>query len=211
MTSTETVACPLCGERNLAIARRCGACAAPLRGGAPPPAQPTGAPASAPVIAYLAPGPPVPARDAAALRRHAVKAATSLLAVAAIYGVLATVIFYVHGFDPASASAGRIVEVAYGLGLLGALFLALAVWARLQPLPPSVVGVAVFLILFGIDVFDWVTAPRNMPRSGVVGSGPPWAMVLAVGVGVLVRILMFVLVVRALGHAMFHRQIARGH
>jgi hypothetical protein len=177
----EDVLCPHCAASNPTDAAFCGAC-----GKAMPPSA-----ASAPRLvkegdaAATATGLAV---QSAQLEMKARKAAGALLAVAILQTVFGTLLILMakQGRGFMGIELGTPVFVAvFGLA---AVFFCLYLWARRKPLPAAIAGLVLFVT---VHVLDAVVDPNALWR------------------GILVKIIVIVVLVKAIQAGVQHRKLVR--
>ena len=124
--------------------------------------------------------------QATALAATAKKAAGALLAVAILQAIAGTVMVYAA---KKAAVAGTDLTVLYVVVYgVAAVFFGLYLWARRNPLPAAISGLVVFLTLHGLEA---VSDPESIAK------------------GILVKIIIIVVLARAISAGMKHRALKR--
>lgn len=180
MTQTGQIACPHCGAMNPGTGAFCEACGKALPSSA----------ASSPRVTTSATGFAATGAGRALqsdeLNKQARKAAGALLAVAIIQAVFGALLIFVLMPKDFPADQRNIVMVSvFGIA---AVFFALYFWARKQPLPAAIVGLALFITM---HLLDAIADPA------------------ALGRGLIMKIIIIVILVQAIQAGVKHRQLQR--
>ena len=170
----ETMMCPHCNSQNPAGGQFCESC-----GKALPMLNPTGPRIiSKTEFATTSAGQKLQGDE---LQKTAKKASGALMTAGVIQCALGAIAFFSTRNSPRSNLAqGPILFLLITLFGLGAIFIGLAVWARKQPLPAAIVGLALYgtlTVLGYILLFSAAAKMNTTPRIGI-----PWIEILIIGI-----------------------------
>lgn len=194
----ETVACPHCGAQNTAGAAFCAGCGKAL-----------------PLLSQT--GPRIVTGNAVAttsaglklqtdqLHQQAKRASGALLAVAIIQTVLGgIVVALLAGTAGARAGGPALMMLLVPVMGVAAIFWGLYIWSRRNPLPAAIVGLVVYVSLWALDVVAAIAAAANDPG----GTGPGAALNRPTN-GLFMRIIIVVILARAISAGVQHRKLLR--
>jgi hypothetical protein len=138
------------------------------------------------------------------LKRQAAKASNALLIVAILQMIgtailLSVAIGAVGGFDRLSNEGKVTVAVVVGVA---AVFWGLYFWARVNPLPAAIVGLVVYVTLWIVDLIAAFAAVAKAPAGQAAPATSPFS-------GIIVRIIIIVMLVRAIKAGLQHRRLLR--
>ncbi len=119
------------------------------------------------------------------LQKSCKKAAGALLAVAVIQAIVGTITLAAMGDQVTEDEKPLVMAFIYGVA---AVFFALFFWARRQPLPAAIVGLALFVTLHLVDA---IVDPTSLAR------------------GWLMKIIIVVVLVRAIQAGLQHRKLTQ--
>ena len=159
------VACPHCGAANRAGAAFCESCgkALPISSGGP---RIVGSDA----LATTGAGQELQSQE---LQKQARKASGALLALAILMTIVACVLGALTASNAQAFAQMQIKVILIGQIVLAAVFWALWVWSRKQPLPAAIVGLVLYGTLLTVNVITNVAAMRTAdseapgPRGGL--------------------------------------------
>lgn len=175
-----TTSCPHCGAANSPDGAFCESCGKAL------PTLTTGGPRVVPTAGYAASaaGRAIQSEE---LKAQAKKAAGALLAVAILQAVMGTLLVTVAGRrkDMAGLDLTLVYFTVYGVGVV---FFALYLWARKNPFPAAIAGLVVYVT---VHLLDAVADPSALTR------------------GILVKVIVIVILVRAIQAGAKHRTLIR--
>jgi heme A synthase len=172
--------CPHCGTANPPGAAFCASC-----GKAVPPAvtsRPRVVSHASAELAGTGVGQVVQAEQ---LRKQANRAATALLWVAILQAVFGAIVVASLPADLDSSERSIVMVMVFGVA---AIFLALYVWARKQPLPAAILGLVLFVTLHAVAALE---DPKELPR------------------GLLVKVFVIVILARAIQAGVKYRQLQK--
>jgi hypothetical protein len=191
MNSLNTVACPHCGVANAAGSAFCGSC-----GKALPVASAGPRIISGNQFATTSAGQKLQGDD---LHKQAKKAAGALLAVAVVQTIFTVIIYAALQNAPRSAQ----INIPMQMGVIGGIavvFWGLYIWARSSPFPAAIVGLVVYLTLWGADLVVWFISMSKNPDS--TSAATPFS-------GIIIKIIIIGVLIQAIQAGAKHRQLMR--
>ncbi len=182
-----TITCPHCGAANQDVGSFCTAC-----GKALPSATPSGPRViSAKDVAATSAGKNLQtdllkkeAKKEA--KKAAKKAASALLAVAILQAIFGTFLIVMAMGEGGLELGPAVLITVYGIAIL---FFCLYLWARKNPLPAAIVGLVLFVT---VHLLDAVADPTAIVR------------------GIVLKIIVVVVLIKAIQAGAKHRQIMKG-
>lgn len=136
------------------------------------------------------------------LRKQLNKASGALLTVAILQTAFgALIVFALQN----ARGGGRLNMNAIFVTIFGvaALFWALWIWSRFNPLPAAIVGLVVYVTLWLLDIVMYVVQASNVPaNAGPVASGGPLN-------GIFMKIIIIAILSRAIGAGVKYRNLQR--
>lgn len=169
----ETMMCPHCNAQNPAGGQFCESC-----GKALPTLNPTGPRIiSKTEFATTSAGQKLQGDE---LQKTAKKASGALLTAGVIQFAVGAIVFFSARYTRPILAQGSLLFLFITFFGLGAIFIGLAVWARKQPLPAAIVGLALYgtlTVLGYILLFSAAAKMNTTPRIGI-----PWIEILIIGI-----------------------------
>jgi hypothetical protein len=184
-----TVSCPHCSAANPAGSAFCESCGKALPGAI------SGSPrvVTSGAVASTSAGLKLQSDEA---HKQAMKAANALLAVAIIQTILGGVVYAIMASNPRAQGMSVSLVVIFGVA---ALFWGLYIWARKNPLPAAIVGLAVYATLSLIDFVAGFAAMANSSGSDTALNNPLR--------GIVMKIIIIVVLVKAIQAGLLHRKL----
>ena len=131
------------------------------------------------------------------LHKQVKKAANALLTVAIIQTIFAIIIYF------AVQNSGGNAVVAAGLLLaVAVVFWGLFFWARVNPLPAAIVGLVIYVTLWALDLLVWMMSTASSTSGSNPGGAGPFN-------GIVIKILIVVMLGRAIKAGAMHRKLLR--
>lgn len=189
----ESAICPHCQAENEAGSTFCAAC-----GKAMPAVMATG-----PRVVSAAATPTTSAGmklHTDELHKQAKSASGALLAVAIIQTVFGGIMVAALSASRAGARMDTTILYATVFGV-AVIFWALYVWSRWAPLPAAIVGLVVYISLWLLDIIGAIVAMQNPSTPGAVVASP--------FSGIILRIIIIAVLVKAVKAGVRHRQLTR--
>ena len=168
----ETMMCPHCNAQNPAGGQFCESC-----GKALPMLNPTGPRIiSKTEFATTSAGQKLQGDE---LQKTAKKASGALMTVGVIQLAAGAIVFFIARNSPRSnfLITPLLLITLFGVG---AIFIGLAIWARKQPLPAAIVGLALYGTLTVLDyvmIFSAASKENTTPQIGV-----PWMKIVIIAI-----------------------------
>jgi hypothetical protein len=198
----EMMNCPHCGAGNAIGAAFCASC-----GKALPSANPTGPRfVSSDATAITSAGLKLQTDE---LAKNAKKASGALLAVAIIQTVVGGILLAVFSSVPASSRTVINLPLFFGPVLgVGVIFWGLYFWSRRNPLPAAIVGLVVYVSIWVLDILGAIMMMANAPSGGGTSgnTGPNFSPISS---GIVIRIIIIAILVRAIRAGAQHRKLLR--
>ena len=195
------IACPHCAAANESGSVFCQACGKALPGADP--SMPRVVSGSA--LAGTSAGVKLQGDE---LRKEASKAANALLVVAVLQTIGAAVVFVMF-YNLGARTMARFNLTAIYMPVFGlaALFWGLYLWARVNPLPAAIVGLVVYVTVWIVDALMTAAVLARTQQAGRPGAGGGVAGGVFGGIGL--RIIIIVMLVRAIQAGALHRKLLR--
>jgi hypothetical protein len=200
----ETVACPHCGAANAPVAAYCESCGKALPAAIPPgPRILTGK-----MFATTAAGMKLQADE---LHTVAKKASVALLWIAVLQSAAVAFLFALFasqrgGLSRLAQMPLRVSGLVYATAIIAAVFWGLYIWSRTNPLPAAIVGLVVYGTLTVVDLVITFSAIAASGRNDPVAAGGPVGGGCG---GIVFRVLIISMFVRAINASMRYRELQR--